>query len=342
MSYGIGLNRLLNLSDKGIDGLFVVIMLAGSAVILASFYFLGVNSLLDQANHTVKAIIIVIGFTIMVTHVMLTYFIRSVFQSLQKTKKELDQKNDELKKIDEAKTEFVAMVTHELKTPMVPIVGYANMLLQQRYGPVNDTQREKIRAILSGAESLQGLIQDILDLHKSDLGKLKMNMEIEDMGEIVQEAISITFPLANRRGVILDNMISQSIKIKMDKRRILQVITNLIKNAIDFVPLEEGVIQINQNIQGGNLILSISDNGQGMSKEKIGNLFRKFYQTNTSTTGGRDGTGLGLSICKVIVEQHGGRIWAESELGKGTEIKLSLPILSLSEENSILQVQQSN
>jgi len=338
MNYGFGLNRLLNFSEKGVDIFFVVIMLVGSAVILVSFYSLGINSLLGQTNQTVKAMIIGIGFTIMLAHGILTYFIRSVFLGLQKTKKELDQKNDELKKIDEAKTEFVTMVTHELKTPMVPIVGYANMLLRQQYGPVNDIQREKLHAIISGAESLQGLIQDILDLHKSDLGKLKLNMNIEDMSEIVQEAISITYPLANRRGVILDNMISQSIKIKVDRRRILQVLTNLIKNAIDFVPLEEGVIQINQNIQGGNLFLSVSDNGRGISEEKIGNLFRKFYQTNTSTSGGRDGTGLGLSICKVIIEQHGGKIWAESELEKGTTMKFSLPLLFVSEKNSIIQI----
>ncbi|MBI3638761.1 MAG: HAMP domain-containing histidine kinase [Thaumarchaeota archaeon] len=338
----INLNGLLELSDKQSNLVFLSIILAGGSIIVSAFYFIDINALLNQGFFTIKEKLLGIGVVVLVVHILLTCLVRSGFRKIQHAKQIIDQKNDELKKIDEAKTEFVAMVTHELKTPIVPIVSYASMLLQQRFGPVNDVQRQKLQIMISGAESLQCLIQDILDLHKADLGKLKLHLEFEDIKDVIQEALSITFPLANRRGIILDDQTSQNITISMDRRRMLQVITNLIKNAIDFVPLEEGIITIQQELQNETMILSITDNGPGIPKDKVNGLFKKFYQTETSATGGRDSTGLGLSICKMIVEQHGGKIWAESEIGKGTSIKISLPVQKTITSDKIATTVNSN
>lgn len=138
---------------------------------------------------------------------------------------------------------------------------------------------------------------------------------------MIQEAVNTTLPLVNRCGVVIEDTTNHSLEI--DRHRIIQVGHNLIKNAIDFVPLEEGIKIITQEIKDYDLILSICDNGQAILEDKIKTLFRKFYQIENSATEGRDSTGLGLCICKTIL-QHGGKIWAESILGKGATMRFSL------------------
>lgn len=320
------INKFLNLTDMQSNLVFLLIMFGGAAIIFCSFYFINVGALLNNEFLTIKEKIMGIGLFVIISHIWLVYVAKIIFKKIKNAKKIIDEKNEELQKMDEAKTEFIAMVIHELKTPLVPILSYASMLLQQRFGPLNDLQREKILVMISSGESLQSLIQNMLDLHKAALGKLTLRLESEDMQSVVQEAIAMIMPLANRRGIILDDQTTSDVKIMMDRRRILQVLTNLIKNAIDFVKLEEGVIQIQQELQSDTMVISIIDNGSGMPKEKTANLFGKFYQTDTSGTGGRDSSGLGLSICKMIVEQHGGNIWAESDVGKGLTIKIRLPL----------------
>ena len=319
------INKFLNLTDTQSNLVFLSVMFGGAAIILCSFYFINVTALINNDFLTIKEKIMGIGLIVIISHIVLVYVAKTVFRRIQDAKKIIDEKNEELQKMDQAKTEFIAMMTHELKTPLVPILSYASMLLQQRFGPLNDVQREKLQVMITGGESLQCLIQNILDLHKAALGKLTLHIESEDVQSIVQEAIAIVMPLSNRRGIVIDDETSD-VKIMVDRRRMLQVITNLIKNAIDFVKLEEGTIEIQQELHNDTVVISIIDNGPGMPKEKTVGLFGKFYQTDTSGTGGRDSSGLGLSICKMIVEQHGGNIWAESDVGKGLTIKIKLPL----------------
>lgn len=329
------LNDMMDLTSRKTNLVFLLVMIGGSVIILSSFYLIDVNALLDKEFLTIKEKIMGIGVFIVIAHILLTYLAKMVFNKLRHAKSIISQQNDELATIDRAKTEFVSMITHELKTPIVPIVAYSKMLLNEKFGNLTDIQKEKLRIIISSSESLQLLIQDILDLHKADLGKLKLTMKYTDLQEIIQESIATTIPLANRRGIIIENMALEDCKLLVDKHRMVQVITNLIKNAIDFVPLERGVIKIQQKIQNTNVILSVTDNGQGIPKEKLSGLFKKFYQIEASTIGGRDSTGLGLSICKIIIEQHGGMIWAESEIGIGTSMKISLPLAKTSDIDKI-------
>lgn len=320
---------------------FLFIMVVGSVVILTSFYLIDVEALVRHDSFTTKQKIMGIGIAIVVIHIFLTFLGKKIFSKLQNAKNMVKQKNEEVIKIDKAKTEFVAMVTHELRTPIVPITSYAKMLLQERFGQLNETQKEKMKIIIKGAESLQLLIQDILDVHKADLGKLKLNLELYDIRDIIVDAVADTIPLANRRGVIIQDLSPISCKIQIDKHRMVQVLTNLIKNAIDFVPLEEGVIKIQSEINGNCIVLSVNDNGQGIAEEKVGNLFKKFYQVESSDSAYRDSTGLGLAICKIIVEEHGGRIWAESSIGKGATFRVSLPLVQNSERNNIVMAEKA-
>lgn len=334
------LDYLMNMSSRKSNLAFLLVMIGGSGIILTSFYLIDIDALLNNEFLTVQQKIVGIGIFVVIAHISLTYLAKKVFNKLRHAKSVITQKNDEMEKIDKAKTEFVSMVTHELKTPMVPIVSYSKMLLQEKFGELSNTQKEKLQVIISSAESLQLLIQDILDLHKADLGKLNLTMEFTSLQEIIQEACSTVMPLANRRGVVIENMVLNDCKILVDKHRVVQVLTNLIKNAIDFVPLEQGVIKIQQEILDDNLLLSVTDNGQGIPKDKLCGLFKKFYQIESSSKGGRDSTGLGLSICKIIVEQHGGKIWAESEMGIGTSMKFSLPLAKSVIANEIQPVPQ--
>ena len=322
------IDKSLELLPQKTNLIFLIIMLGGSAIILLSFYLIDIDGLVKDEFFTIKDKVMGIGIFIVITHLSLTYVARAIFNRLQHAKTVINQQNEELKKIDIAKTEFVAMITHDLRTPIVPILSYSQMLLQGRFGTLNDTQKEKLKLVLSCTDALQNLVRDILDLHKADLGKLKLNLELVDINEIIRQSIETTLPLANRRGAILEDRTIPGLEIKADKQRMIQVVTNLIKNSIDFVPLDEGIIKIQHELQNNDIILSIVDNGSGIQKDKINNLFNRFCQLESSISGGRDSTGLGLHICKILVEQHGGKIWAESEVGKGTSMRIRLPLIS--------------
>ncbi|MBI1829699.1 MAG: HAMP domain-containing histidine kinase [Thaumarchaeota archaeon] len=320
------IDTLLQLQSQKINLIFFIVMLGGSIIILLSFYLINIDSLVNDTFLPVKYKVMGIGIFIVIVHILLTYVVRLIFNKLQHAKTMICKQNEELRKIDKAKSEFIAMVTHDLKTPIVPIASYSRMLIQERFGELNDKQKEKLKVIISSTESLQNLISDIHDLHKADLDKLKLNLESVDVNEIVRQSIETVLPLANRRGVIFEDLTTPGLEINVDKQRMIQVVTNLIKNAIDFVPVEEGVIRMECQLQDNNMTLSIVDNGIGIPKEKISNLFNRFCQLDSSNNGGRSSSGLGLYICKVIIEQHGGKIWAESEVGKGTSMKISLPM----------------
>lgn len=321
-------DKLLQLQPRKMNLVLLAVILGGSAIILLSFYFININSLVNNDLFPVKYKVMGIGIFIVMVHISLTCVARIVFNKLQHAKSVISKQNEELKRLDRSKSEFIAMITHDLKTPLVPIVSYSTMLLQEIFGELNDIQKEKLKVIISSTERLQNLISDMHDLHKADLDKLRLNLESIDVNEIVQQSITTVMPLANKHGVIFEDMTTSGLEIKADKQRMIQVVTNLIKNAIDFVPYEEGVIRIEQQLQDDSMIISITDNGIGIPKDKIDNLFNLFCQLDSSNRGGRSSSGLGLHICKIIVEQHGGKIWAESEVGKGTSMRISLPIAS--------------
>ncbi len=183
------LDDMMDLTGRKANLVFLLVMIGGSAIILFSFYLIDVNALLDKEFLTIKEKLMGIGVFIVIAHILLTHLAKIVFSKLQHAKSVITQKNNELAKIDKAKTEFVSMITHELKTPIVPIAAYSKMLLNEKFGDLTDTQKEKLRIIISSSELLQLLIQDILDLHKADLGKLKLIMDFTDFNEILQEAI---------------------------------------------------------------------------------------------------------------------------------------------------------
>ncbi len=234
-------------------------------------------------------------------------------------------KEEESRRTRVAKDEFLAMITHELKTPLVPIQGYADILLSGHLGSLTDKQRERVSIIKSSAISLLQLISDLLDVQKIELGQLKMKKTMTDIHSTVSKSIQIFQPQIDEYKIKVENTVDKNIVVPHDTERIMQVLTNLIKNSLKAIKPNTGSIRIHSAEDGNEVRIMITDNGTGIPPEKQANLFTKFYQVDASLTREKGGSGLGLSICRGIVETHGGRIALESALGQGTTVTFSLP-----------------
>ncbi len=234
----------------------------------------------------------------------------------------------ELKEIDMQKNEFVAMVSHELKTPLVPIMGYAEMLKKSHLmGQLSPEQSDAVNEIHESSKRLEKLIGDILVAQKLEMGKLTFKNETVDIEKVVSEQIKNFEPLATEKNIQIINSNDIKTTIITDRSRLNQVFSNLITNAIDFVPKENGLIEIGAKNDKSDVIFYVKDNGIGISPMRQKMIFKKFFQTDTSARRYREGSGLGLSICKGIVERFGGKIWVESKEGEGSTFFFKIPKL---------------
>jgi signal transduction histidine kinase len=234
-------------------------------------------------------------------------------------------KEEEAKKTDIAKDEFLAMITHELKTPLVPIQGYADILLSGYLGNLTEKQRERIAIMKSSATSLLQLISDLLDAQKLELGQLRIKKNPADIHATVTKSIQTLNPEIEEARIKVVNEVGQNLVVPHDTDRIAQVLTNLIKNSLKAIKVGTGLIRIYSSEDQNEVRLTVEDNGVGVPYERQGKLFTKFYQADASLTREKGGSGLGLSICKGIVEAHGGKISLESKPDVGTTITFSIP-----------------
>ncbi len=240
----------------------------------------------------------------------------------------IKEKEEEAKKTDIAKDEFLAMITHELKTPLVPIQGYSDILLGEHLGELNQQQKERLSIIKSSAETLLGIISDLLDAQKLEIGHLRMKKENYDIQESIKKSVNSLLPQAEENGVKLESN-SKSCVIYHDSERIKQVLTNLIKNAIIAVEPNKGKIEVIMEDDQTDIKISVKDNGMGIPKDKQKDLFKKFYQVDATLTRERGGSGLGLAICKGIIDNHGGAISVESTEGEGAKFTIKLPKIAI-------------
>jgi len=237
----------------------------------------------------------------------------------------IKQKTQEAKETDTAKDEFLSMITHELKTPLVPIQGYVDILLGEHLGPLTEKQKERLKIIKSSSESLLRIISDLLDAQKLELGKLVVKKENHDIKDTIEKAVESLQPRATENKVTINQHLDKKIIVPHDTERIRQVLTNLLKNSLDVVEPNSGLIEIFVEDSPKEVKISVKDNGPGIPQEKQENLFKKFYQVDTSLTREVGGSGLGLAICKGLVEEHGGTILAESTSGTGATFSFTLP-----------------
>jgi len=229
------------------------------------------------------------------------------------------------KELDRLKSEFVAVVSHEVRTPLTSIKGSLELLGDERFHKLPAPQKELLGICQANTERLIALINDILDFSKLESSKLSLNYERMDVERVLVEAVENIRNLAGSRGVELELRIDPSSgSVEADPMRVGQVATNLIGNAIKFSP-EKGRIEVFASGDAGMVTVSVKDYGKGIAQRDLNRLFQRFAQLDSSTTRKAGGTGLGLVISKGIVEQHGGKIWVESALGKGSTFSFSLP-----------------
>lgn len=254
--------------------------------------------------------------------------------------------NEKLIESEKAKEEFISMVSHELRTPLMPIKAYAEMLLKPKYmGEISTKQKKAADAILRNVTIMERLVGDILDVYRLEMKRLKLSFQEINVKTLLDDAISeseqITGTQDSKKIIQLNAelKVSEDLKIRCDPQRINQVLGNLIKNSIDFVPADNGKINVrveyyndpnetNQKTTNNNtkIVITVEDNGPGIPHDKIDSMFKKFYQIDTSLTRKHGGTGLGLVICKGIVESHGGNIWIDRDFKGGASFKFTLPI----------------
>jgi len=250
-----------------------------------------------------------------------------LYESVKESNEKLEKANEHLLTTERAKEEFISMVSHELKTPIVPLKGYAQMLLRPQFmGAVNEKQKKAISSMLRNIEKLQALVDDVMDVYKLDLGKIKFSKSYTDIGTLIRQTIAELRPLTFAKQIDLSEGIGADGQVFCDPDRIEQVLSNLIKNSIDFVPDKgDGKITVRaEKDNTNNMTLTVEDNGIGIKPEKADKLFQKFYQIDTGATRRHGGTGLGLVICRGIVEAHGGKIWVDKTYKNGTAIKFTL------------------
>ena len=234
---------------------------------------------------------------------------------------------DKLLEVDRLKGEFIANTSHELRTPLQSVMGFTKLLLS---GRVSDSQRQKefLKIIDQQSEHLVMLIDDLIDVQRLESGKFRVDKNDIHIDEIITDAVHELAHLASERHIEIEQDVAASLPdVEADSMRIKQVMVNLLNNAIKFSK-EGGKIWLKAESADGKILVQVMDQGIGIPKAATHRIFERFHQVDGSLTRKAQGTGLGLYIVKQIVEAHGGRVWVESEEGKGSTFYFTLPVKS--------------
>src|SRR5271165_325155 len=237
---------------------------------------------------------------------------------------ELQIRNREVEKADRLKSNFLATMSHELRTPLNAIVGFADLLERRTAGPLTQKQERFVRHVKESSRHLLALIDDILDLSKIEAGRLDLKFESFPLSAAADEVLSAIRPLAAAKEIDLNTEVSLDLTLHADLVRVKQMLYNLLSNAIKFTPAR-GSVRLVARSNEATVHISVIDTGIGIPFEEQEAIFETFHRCLNSTQEVCEGTGLGLSITKLLVEQHGGTIWVESEPGRGSQFHLTLP-----------------
>jgi signal transduction histidine kinase len=226
---------------------------------------------------------------------------------------------------NKSKSQFLANMSHELRTPLNAILGYTELILDNMYGKVPKKSRQALERVDYNGRHLLSLINDVLDLSKIEAGALTLSLADYSMKEVVNTVITAVEPLAAEKKLMLKTTVPPDLPIgKGDEQRLTQVLLNLVGNSIKFTDV--GKVSLQVGASNGEFLVSVTDTGLGISEADQQNIMEEFQQADTSSTKEKGGTGLGLAIAKHMVEMHGGQLWVESRLGKGTTFSFTLPV----------------
>jgi GAF domain-containing protein len=243
--------------------------------------------------------------------------------------REIEEKSREIEAANRHKSEFLANMSHELRTPLNAIIGFSEVLQERMFGELNEKQAEYTDDILTSGRHLLSLINEILDLSKVEAGRMELEVATFDLPLAIDNARTFVRERAVKHGINLDVTVDEQLgDFTGDERKIKQILLNLLSNAVKFTP-EGGRIGIKARQADGSVEISVSDTGIGIAPEDQPKIFEEFRQVGSDYAHKKEGTGLGLTLAKKFVELHGGKIWVESEIGKGSTFSFTLPERSL-------------
>jgi len=237
---------------------------------------------------------------------------------------ELQRLYRELETASRHKSEFLANMSHELRTPLNAIIGFSQVLRDGLFGEVNAKQQEYLEDILTSGNHLLALINDVLDLSKVEAGQVQLELAPFSLGDALERGVSMVREQATRNGVQVTLHANDGLHVVTgDERRVRQVIFNLLSNAVKFTSAG-GSVDVTATRANGEVRVSVADTGPGITEDDLGRIFEEFQQTEAGARQ-HEGTGLGLALSKRFVEMHGGRIWCDSEVGKGSTFVFTIP-----------------
>lgn len=249
--------------------------------------------------------------------------------AIQRTRlyEETKRQARELEKANQLQADFAAMIAHDLRSPLMNISGAAEVMINGMFGEVNDEQKRWLGKILGNSHNLVNLVSDFLDVAKLEAGYVELSREQVDLQDLIDKTIDNFLIVAQKKDISLMTAAPGPVPlIRGDRRRLEQVVSNLVSNAINFTPTG-GHVEL--GIAAGDnadVRIWVRDDGVGIPREEVAKLFEKYRQGTNAAESTHRGTGLGLVICKMVVQSHGGRIWVESEQGKGSVFFISLPV----------------
>ena len=239
---------------------------------------------------------------------------------------EIEHKSRQLEAASRHKSEFLANMSHELRTPLNAVIGFSEVLLQRMFGELNEKQDEYLTDIYASGQHLLSLINDILDLSKIEAGRMELAQALFHLPSALENAVTLVKERAARHGITLQvDLEPQLGEVVGDERKIKQVLLNLLSNAVKFTP-DGGRITLTAGRNDNAIEIAVTDTGIGIASEDQTAIFEEFRQVGADETRKQEGTGLGLTLARKFVELHGGRIWVESEVGRGSTFTITLPM----------------
>jgi two-component system, NarL family, sensor histidine kinase BarA len=235
----------------------------------------------------------------------------------------------ELQARDALKTQFLANVSHDLRTPLSAVITHAEILRDGILGALTPRQLESVEGIIHGGRQLLGQVSEILTYARGSANQLAVQATSFDIGEVLQQVSALNQPLAARKSIRLETYVADDVPmVRADREKVAHVLANLVGNAIAFTPVN-GRVWIAARHQSGpegrELVVEVGDSGIGIAPEHHELIFREFAQVDSSASRRHHGTGLGLAIARKLVELHEGRIWVESSLGEGSRFYFTIP-----------------
>ena len=239
---------------------------------------------------------------------------------------QLERANRELKKLDQLKSDFIASVSHDIRTPLNSVRESIALILDGVVNPIEEKGKKVLEIAKRSIDRLGGMINDLLDFSKLEAGKMRLHIEPHDIQILADDVLNSLKPLADKKQIRLEfSPVRDFPKVACDADRVIQVLTNLMGNAIKFTPKKGCVTVRVEKTNEQKVKIIVSDTGIGIAQEDLGRIFERFEQVKGVSSNEVKGTGLGLAICKELARLHGGDVWAESELGKGSQFIVLLP-----------------